>query len=304
MFGNLSYILEGHIFNWFWLPREKRRERRFNALHRVKFRQLRGMKSYVENLRPESSVAHKYNYDEEKYYTLWLQGEETAPAVVKGCIESMRRYFGDKLIVIDEKNMDDYIHLPEYVMESWKSGTMTNTLFSDFCRMDLLTRYGGYWLDATGFVTDPVPEEIVKSDFFIFKSKKRHYDVMFMQTCFIRAKKGDPLMQMWKDVLFEYWKREGKSINYFLPHVLLRFMMLHNPYAKKLYEEMPYIPLENIHQLWYVYGNEQFTDGKFEEIKKLSFFHKCNYKQQKKYNPVIEIIPDSFADYIINKSRK
>ena len=80
----------------------------------------------------------------------WLQGLEQAPPLVKLCYEALRQKLPDReIVVIDAKNVFDYITLPEEIVEKWKRGIIGPAHFSDLIRLELLVRYGGYWIDAT-----------------------------------------------------------------------------------------------------------------------------------------------------------
>lgn len=47
-------------------------------------------------------------------WTLWWQGEENAPDLVKACIASMRAHAnGADVRVLDERNCASYLTLPE-----------------------------------------------------------------------------------------------------------------------------------------------------------------------------------------------
>lgn len=83
-------------------------------------------------------------------WTSWLQGENAAPKIVKKAINSIRKNFKNKkVIVIDKDNMDDYVKLPVWIMEKWQKGIISNAHFSDILRTYLLLEYGGIWVDAT-----------------------------------------------------------------------------------------------------------------------------------------------------------
>ena len=49
----------------------------------------------------------------------------------------------------DVKNLDKYIHLPNYILEKYKQGIITKPHFSDIIWIELLIKYGGTWVDAS-----------------------------------------------------------------------------------------------------------------------------------------------------------
>ena len=72
-------------------------------------------------------------------WTCWFQGEENAPALVKVCINRMRAVFGEKNVtVITDENFSDFISLPDYILQKYKSGFISRAHFSDILRIELL----------------------------------------------------------------------------------------------------------------------------------------------------------------------
>lgn len=79
-------------------------------------------------------------------FIMWWQGEEHAPALVKCCIESLRQHVnGHSLVVISERNIEEYLKMPQFVKDLVKSGAMSFTHLSDLIRLNLLALYGGAW---------------------------------------------------------------------------------------------------------------------------------------------------------------
>ena len=66
--------------------------------------------------------------------------------------------------------MQKYADIPDYIMEKYKEGMITKTHFSDYLRTCLLLKNGGYWCDATVYMTGQIPNEITSSEFFMFKT--------------------------------------------------------------------------------------------------------------------------------------
>ncbi|MBR4806723.1 MAG: hypothetical protein IKZ64_02770, partial [Alphaproteobacteria bacterium] len=79
-------ILRGHVLNWFWRSRERRREVRSRILENVIPRYFKKYLPAAAKI-PERDVVN--NDKNEKIFTLWLQGEEKAPPLVKACFRSI-----------------------------------------------------------------------------------------------------------------------------------------------------------------------------------------------------------------------
>lgn len=293
----LKFIWKAHITNWMWRDRRCRRNVRGMALGEKKLAYLKKYIPFIKNLKSES-VVENIPFKEEKAFSLWIQGSHDAPFIVSKCLDSIKSFFGDQFIVLDNKTIHQYVQLPDYITEKWEQGKMIPAHYSDIVRLELLYKYGGYWFDATDFMVSNVPEKIIESDFFVISTSEELLKYTFIQNYFIRAKKGDPLLAMWRDLVFEYWKQEEKASAYYLVQLLFKLLVENNSEAKELYEKMPKIDIFDSQLLWQKYGNLPFDKKIQEEILKRSFFQKCTYKRTCK---VKEILPGSVADYFINK---
>lgn len=294
----IKYIWKAHITNWLWYDRKKRRNIRRLAFGDVKLAYLGKYIPYIQSISSTTEIV-EVPENEEKVFSLWLQDIDTAPDIVQKCVNSLRNHFKERFILLNEKNIGDYIILPEYIIKKWENKQMIPAHFSDIVRMELLSKYGGYWFDATDFIFRDIPEDIVNSDFFMYAATPyRELEYTCMQNYFIRAKKGDPLLDMWKQVVYYYWQKEDHAVGYFLVQLLFRLLITYNAEAKSYYEKIIKIPLEYPELLWQEWGNEPYTPEKFRELKEKAFFNKCSYKSR--IGIVKKIIPDSMADFILN----
>lgn len=295
----LKFIWKGHITNWLWRNSLQRRITRNNAFGEYKMHYLKKYAEFASKIStPSPTKDYKGNVNDEKIFTLWFQGEENAPEIVKKCLASIREKYGDRFVVLTNETLSDYITLPEYIVKKWKEGKIVNANFSDIVRIELLYQHGGYWFDATDFLTGKIPETIEKTPFFMYVTSEIYFPHMFVQTCFMHGRKYDPLMGMWRTLVHEYWKREDMACEYFLVHMLLKLLVRENSEAKALFEKMPKLPMDPTHLLWSDFGNMPFNKDLYEEMCHEAFFQKCSYKHQKR--GVNQIIPGSMADYVLN----
>ncbi|MDE5870239.1 MAG: capsular polysaccharide synthesis protein [Muribaculaceae bacterium] len=290
----LDLTVNGHILNPVWRNREERRKKRYKATYDSVMRYISRYRPEVEKVTPAPVSPDK---EPEHAFTIWFQGEDKAPALVKACFRSMRRHLKQELVVLDEKTLFDWITLPDFIIDKWRSGKIPHTQFSDICRVELLYQHGGLWFDATDFVTAPVPQFIMDEDVFIFMAgQKIRGAYAFIQSCFIRGKKGNPLLGVWREANFIYWKEENSKINYFVHHLMLRLSTLCNPIAADSYEKMPHIDQDPTHALWGDHAVDKYDKDTFEKLTADSFFQKTNYKDKRLAN-----LPEgSIAEYILN----
>lgn len=75
----------------------------------------------------------------------WLQGLDHAPELVKACYKSVcENMVGYQINFISEKNMSEFVDIPDFILNKWKSGIISHPHFSDYLRTALLTQRGGY----------------------------------------------------------------------------------------------------------------------------------------------------------------
>lgn len=290
-FTKLKLVLFCHILNPLWYSREKRRKVRTDYLAREADRYFQRYLYAVKGIKETEAVKNDRN---EKIFSIWLQGEENAPDLVKSCFRSIRKHCKQELVVLDENTLFDYIKLPDEIMEKRKQGLIKNAHFADICRVELLYQYGGIWLDATAFVTEPIPQYIIDSDFFMFLyNPDWGFGYSFVQNCFIRARKGAYLLAAWRAMILEYWKRENHELDYFMHQLLFKTLVMHDERGKKYFEKMPHVLQDGTHALWWGYKDKPFDKKVFQTLTKNAFFQKTTFRN------VDNVIPGSFADKII-----
>ena len=291
IFTKLKLVLFCHILNPLWYPREKRRKIRTNYLVKTADRYFQKYLPAVKDVK-ETKVIN--NDKKEKIFSIWLQGEKNAPDLVKACFKTIRKHCKQELVVLDEKTLFEYIKLPDVIMEKRKQGLIKNAHFADICRVELLYQYGGIWLDSTAFVTEPIPQFIIDSDFFMFLvNPEWGFGYSFVQNCFIRARKGAYLLAAWRAMILDYWMHEERELDYFMHQLLFKTLITHDERAKKYFEEMPHVLQDGTHALWWGYKDKPFDRKLFKEITKDAFFQKTTFKNLE------DVIPGSFADKIL-----
>lgn len=290
-------VLRAHILNPLWRSRDARRQHRCNVAASAI---PRYMARYVPapGTIPETKPIH--DDKNEKIWTLWLQGEENAPDLVKACFRSIRANCKQELVVLDEKTIWDYITLPPEIVAKRNAGQITHAHFADICRVELLYEHGGIWLDSTAFVTAPIPDEIINQDFFVYLAGNVGSPYSFMQNCFIRARRGSYLLAAWRQTMFNFWFNEPREFDYFMHQLMFKALVQHDPIAKKYFDAMPHIDQDPTHAVWWAIANEPYTKKLFDEYTSGAFFQKTAYRTPWAKNP----IPGSVADEMINHMYK
>ena len=291
-------VLRAHILNPFWWSRERRRDRRCDvaAVAIPKY-----LKRYLPAPGTIAETKPVHDDKNEKIFTIWLQGEENAPELVKACYRSIRKNCTQELVVLDENIIWDYIDLPDIIKEKRRNGQIANAHFADICRVELLYRHGGIWLDSTGFATAPVPQWIIDQDFFVYMAGCNvGSPYSYIQNCFIRARKGAYLLAAWRQTIHNFWMNEPREFDYFMHQLMFKALVQTDPVAAKYFEKMPHVDQDPTHAVWWDIANEPFSQELFDKYTSGAFFQKTAYNAPWAKNP----IPGSVADVMINKMYK
>jgi len=244
-------------------------------------------KYFAKKYLPAVKIVEQKEVTTENPETIWQfwdnpKGEKT-PEIIKSCLESTDKFKGNfERKILNNSTFKNFSDLPAYVLDKFKSGKIDYTHFSDLLRLNLLKNHGGIWLDATAYMTDFVPKYILDEDFFVFLiGNLTRFPYSFMQSCFIRAKKGSFLCDEWYQMCIDYWKTENKKLEYFQIHLMFKAFVDNNPTAKKLFSQMPKVSEDGIHCLIGDNLFKKFDFAAWEKIKNSFFFQKTTYKVPK-----------------------
>lgn len=158
-------------------------------------------------------------------WVCWWTGINTAPELVQRCVESIYRNAGDHPVhFITRDNYSQYLEIPDYLLNKLESKAICIANFTDYLRFSLLEQYGGLWLDATIFCTDPIPRDFFSMPLFsckggldtgAFISKYR-----WTSFCF-GGFKGHLLFKFFRDAFELYWHEHDVAIDYlFVDYVI------------------------------------------------------------------------------------
>lgn len=235
-------------------------------------------RSEIEDIRlhlPSKLVLKRNGECDDAVFTMWLQGYDDMPEVVQACVESMEQ-LGRKIILLTEKNLHDYIYLPDYVWEKYESGIIGRTHFSDIVRVSALAMYGGVWIDSTVYIAGEVPDYMTK-EFFVFKQSPQLRECHSYGNWWIAAPAGCELIMDQMSYLLGYWKNEDTLMEYCLFHVIFRKIIDNNSQYKQMIDGIPTRITDQTHALLKNYDRE-YDDKTWECMKQLSPVFKCSYK--------------------------
>lgn len=137
-----------------------------------------------------------YNTIPKKIWTFW--DDEEIPEIVKTCMDSWRRHCPDYEITL--LNKESTKHIAEY-----KRAHDMIQRYSDFVRLDILSKEGGIWLDASIYLNGPMDwvhtgHEFVGFSYDLYKVKDEWPG---LENWFIAASPNSEFIKDW----FEEFKR-------------------------------------------------------------------------------------------------
>lgn len=174
-------------------------------------------------------------------WVCWWTGEDSAPALVKQCINSIMKNAGNHPVhIITDKNYTEFIEIPKYMLRKADDGKMKLAHLADYIRVSLLEKYGGLWLDATIYCSQKIKEEYFSQPFFTCKSDWQECGyISHMQwvTFVLGGWKGNIVYRFLKDVFELYWKEENAAIDYLMFDYMINFGNKHIPQINRCIEQ-------------------------------------------------------------------
>lgn len=226
------------------------------------------------------------NYQEQKHqqsnkiWVCWFQGIDNAPDIVKICINSLKENLPSKeMILLTDDNIGDYVQFPDFIKEKYRTGKITKTHMTDLLRLELLTKYGGTWIDATVLCTeneDDIPDYFFNSDLFFFQCLKPGRDghSTYISSWYINAQSHNKILEATKYLCYEYWKKNDDMVDYFLLHDFISIVLDYYPEDwKKVIPRDNATPHELLLRLF-----DTYDEIVWQAITEQTPFHKLSYK--------------------------
>lgn len=211
------------------------------AKHRFVLSYLNDSFSYLLDKYRDKSIEIKI--PEHRYiWVMWWQGEQSAPELVKMCIESIRRNAnGAEVVVITKDNFRDYADIPEYIIQKHEKGYVSFAQLSDIMRVFLISKHGGLWLDSTIYVSQPIPEDIFSKPLYSLHTSYKK--TPFVQNdrihCFVLGgTPGSKPFMFERELLSDYWKSRNVIIDYYLLDYSIMFQYFNLEDIKSLIDNL------------------------------------------------------------------
>ena len=243
--------------------------------HKLRKRYKGALEAFEESYR-EQPQTHS-----NKVWVCWMQGMDNAPVLVQRCFLSLKENLKDReIVLITSSNLKDYTDFPTYILEKYEKGLITHTHFSDLLRVELLCRYGGTWIDATVFCSGGnIPSYMLNSDLFMFQNLKPGADgsTLNISSWFMTSCANNKIMLAVRALLWEYWKKNNRLIDYFLLHHFI--VMVGERYTDD-WNRIVQFPNSFPHILLLMLFDE-YNQEKWDAVTNACPFHKLAYKRSK-----------------------
>lgn len=245
------------------------------------------------------------NYNEElehiksnKVWVCWLQGINEAPLLVQKCYQSLLDNLLDRdIVLLTNDNYRDYVKFPKHIQEKIDSGIITKTHMSDLLRLELLNNYGGTWIDATVFCSGQnIPKYMLNSDLFVFQDLKPGLDghCTCISSWFMTSCTNHPILLLTQSMLYDYWNKNDKMIDYFLLHDF--FQLAIETYPKEWEKVVPFS--NSTPHILLLRLFEEYNSDIWSEVKSICCFHKLTYK----FDEEETMIKDTYYDVLFKNS--
>lgn len=221
----------------------------------------------------------RMDLDDQNIWILWLQGEESMPEVVRVCYSNIKKYSnGHNVILLTNDNLGEYLLINQNIKN--KVGKcLSYTAFSDYVRLNLLSLYGGLWIDATFFITQPLDEGIFRSEFFSIKNNILKNDVVCRYKWavnFMYFKCNSQIITHVRNMFCAFWENNSKPINYLFIDYCFEYERNMNAEFDKLLSNLPYTN-EHSHQIRLNF-NKAFDEKEYENWLSNTSLFKLSYK--------------------------
>jgi len=230
-----------------------------------------------------------------KVWVCWLQGMDSAPALVQRCYRSLQENLTDReIVLLTEENYRSYVTFPDHIQKKIDSGIITRTHMSDLLRLELLLSYGGTWVDATVFCSGKnIPGYMLDSDLFVFQSLKPGLDghATALSSWFMTGCTNHPILALTRALLYRYWEKKKGMVDYFLLHDF--FQLAAEAYPEEWSAVHPFC--NSIPHILLLRLFDPYNADTWQNVQDTTPFHKLSYK----FTEQQAALPDTYYKQIL-----
>lgn len=215
-------------------------------------------------------------------WTLWMQGYENAPELVKSTIDSIRKFAelnNFQFILLEENTIEKYIVFPKLIKEKMDLGVIDYTKISDILRVSLLAKYGGTWVDATIYMKEEFDSSLLLQNYYTIKTggiedyspniSNNRWKGFFLSG-------NSSLFSFTRDFFFEYYSRYDIAVDYLLIDYIFDIAY---KYDEKIKNQMLELEKSNPNLFWLEsHLGDKFDQKVWDNITETTKVFKTTYK--------------------------
>lgn len=232
-------------------------------------------------------------------WVCWFQGEEQMPPIPKLCLKYIRHNCGGHpVIVLSSKNYHNYVFIPQHVRALHQEGKISNAVYSDILRLNLLSQQGGFWMDATILPVSPIDDSIFKSDVWSIKIPETGYFVSKCRWCgfALATKIHSQLATAAARCFHQYFEKTTVQMDYFLIDQFIDLLYQYQPEIKGSIDAIP-VSNKQLYGLEPIMCN-QFNENQYKSLVNDTKMFKLSWKSYT--NEQLLTNPNSFFNIISN----
>lgn len=221
-------------------------------------------------------------------WVMWWTGDYHNNQIVSVCISRIKEFaneYGYQFNLINENNLSEYINLSD-IVELYKEGYLSVQGLSDSIRFKLLREYGGFWMDATIFLTSEAPKFLNQ-----IQRERKYFSVNLENyprwknvsggtiTSYFWATYPNNAYFGFLDDFYNGFLRKHKfSIDYFMNDYSFRIAHDELDFARKMVDELP----PSNPDIYFLNRNlfEQYDELLFTNILSNTVIFKMNWRKR------------------------
>ncbi|MCI5073598.1 capsular polysaccharide synthesis protein [Oricola sp.] len=181
-------------------------------------------------------------------WTLWFQGWENAPELVKQCARSWEiKNPGWCVRRLTRDDLPELLPNQAQPLENLLDSNAPLEAVSDIIRIELLARYGGVWVDSTTYCVRPLEGWIDEASCEGFFAFDRPVPDRMLSSWFLAANTGSYITRKWRDATRIYWADRKEPDHYFWFHRLFAETYQADTHFKAIWDKVPTLSARGPH---------------------------------------------------------
>ena len=202
------------------------------------------------------------------------------PDIIRLCYNSVKKMSGSKIVqLITFDNISDFVKIPASIELKVRKKEISLTHFADYLRILLLKTYGGLWLDASIYVSQPIDFTPNNNSLYTIKIPKINdaYPSDYRWAVnIIGCAKGSLLFSLLEMLMRKYIEEHKSFIDFFLFDYLIAVLYDNNISIRNMIDNTPY----NNEQFYQLHDicNTAYVKDVYDQLMHKQTYHKLSWK--------------------------